>query len=137
MATSDLDAFRLELGDRDSTDPLFNDNEAQYFIGLHPGNVLLAVADACDALARTFARKADVSIKSGDDAISRKYGAISKSYEDRATALRARAIANSGIPWHGGGSRSRKDDLASDPDRVQPRFGRGQFREHPGTGRCP
>lgn len=51
---TDLDAFRLELGDTDATHPLFNDDEAQYFIDQRPGNLLLAVADACESLARRF-----------------------------------------------------------------------------------
>lgn len=134
MTVSALDAFRLELGDRDENAYLFNDNEAQYFIDAHPGSVLLAVADACDALARQFANKADLEVKSGDDSVKRKYSGMADTWATRAADLRKRAIANSGVPWHGGGSRSRKDSLAADTDRVQPRFRRGEF-DAPGV--CP
>jgi hypothetical protein len=57
--TTDLDRFRLELGDTDADAALFNDDEASYFLDKHPTNVLLAVADACDALAARFAREFD------------------------------------------------------------------------------
>jgi hypothetical protein len=64
--TTDLDRFRLELGDHPTPDVpegtyvyLFNDDEAVYFIAKHPSNLLLAVADACDALAARFAREFD------------------------------------------------------------------------------
>jgi hypothetical protein len=126
MPLSDLDAFRLELGDTDVTAQLFTDTEAQYFLGKHPGRVLLAVADACDALARRFANKVDVSIKSGEDAVSRKYSSMADSYSARAKELRTREQGAS-APWHGGGSQSRKDDLLADTDRVQPRSRRGEF----------
>lgn len=129
---TDLDRFRLELGDRNEDAPLFNDDEAGYFLDKNPGNVLAAVADACDALSRTFANKADTEIKSGDDSVKRKYSGMAETWATRASEMRKRAIANSGIPWHGGGSFSRKCDLAQDTDRVQPRFRRGQFNA-PGT----
>lgn len=57
--TTDLDRFRLELGDTDANAALFNDDEANYFLAKHPTNLLLAVADACDALAARFAREFD------------------------------------------------------------------------------
>lgn len=128
MTVTDLDAFRLELGDRDSTDPLFNDTEAQYFLDKRPGRVLLAVADACESLARRFARKVDTQIKSADDSVTRKWSTMAASYAAQAKELRARDRAeNPGAPWRGGKSHARKDDLASDTDRVQPAFQRGQF----------
>jgi hypothetical protein len=127
MPLSDLDAFRLELGDTDATDYLFTDDEAQYFIDNNPQRLLVAVADACDALARRFARKADLIVKSGNDQVARKYTGMADTYSARAKELRERAINNSGVPWHGGGSISRKEDLATDTDRVQPRFKRGEF----------
>jgi hypothetical protein len=59
--TTDLGKFRLELGDTDENAPLLNDDEANYFLAKHPTNLLLAVADACDALAARFARQVDFS----------------------------------------------------------------------------
>lgn len=119
--TTPLDAFRLELGDRDATAPLFNDTEAQYFIDKQPGNVLLAVADACESLARRYSR--DVDVETDGQKLLRSQKA--KAYLEQAKQLRKRAQV--GAPWHGGGSQSRKDGLAADTDRVQPRTSRGQF----------
>jgi hypothetical protein len=57
--TTAVGRFRLELGDLDSSVYLFTDEQAQYFIDKHPTNLLLAVADACDALAARFASEFD------------------------------------------------------------------------------
>lgn len=60
--TTNLDKFRLELGDVDETDPLLNDDEANYFLAKYdPVNILSSVADACEALAARFARQMDFS----------------------------------------------------------------------------
>lgn len=92
MALTDLAAFRLELGDRDEASLLFDDDEAQHFLDNRPGNVLLAVADACDALARQFSQDFDFEWKGSDTAA----GKFSKSqraaaYTKQAAALRVRA----------------------------------------------
>src|SRR4051794_31493642 len=84
---TDLDKFRLELGDINATTPLFNDDEAAYFINAHPGNVLLAAAAACDALATRFA--GDFDFETDGQKFNRSTKA--KAYADRATALRTRA----------------------------------------------
>jgi hypothetical protein len=83
-----LDEFRLLLGDRDSATPIYNDVEAQWFID-QQASVPLAVADALEALAREYARKADVTI----DGQSFKLSQASKAYADRAKELRATAGA--------------------------------------------
>lgn len=132
MALTDLEAFRLELGDVDVADFQFTDEEAEYFLANHSGNVLLAVADACDALARRYARLGDTTIKSADDSVTRKASHIAKGYADLAKDLRARSTAPSGGPWHGTSSIARKNTLRDDVDRVQPRVSRGEF-DAPGT----
>jgi hypothetical protein len=93
--STDLDRFRLELGDIDATAPLFNDDEAQHFID-NASSILLAVANACDALARRFARQFDFATTSEKRFdLSQK----SKAYRAEAEALRARAKleANGGL----------------------------------------
>jgi hypothetical protein len=58
--TSDLDKFRLALGD-DAATQLFNDDEAEYFLE-SAGTVPAAVAAAVDALALRYARQYDTTI---------------------------------------------------------------------------
>jgi hypothetical protein len=93
--TTDLDKFRLELGDHPTVDTpeadyvyLLNNDEAQYFIAKHPTNLLLAVADAADALAARFARQFDFATTSEKRFdLSQKtehYLAIGKRLRDRA-----------------------------------------------------
>ncbi len=86
--TTDLDKFRLEVGDIDSTAPLFNDDEANYFIAGQPTSILLAVADACDSLARRYAREFDFDTTNEK---SFKRSQKAKAYADQAKELRARA----------------------------------------------
>lgn len=88
-----LTAFRLELGDTDPDDELYTDEQAQYFLDGQPGSILLAVADACDALARRFAREFDFATTS-EKRFDRSQKA--KAYRDAATELRARAKLDSG-----------------------------------------
>lgn len=58
---TDLDRFRLQLGDTNAADPLFNDDEAQHFIA-STSSTAAAVAMAVDALTLRFAREYDVTV---------------------------------------------------------------------------
>lgn len=91
---TDLDMFRLELGDTEEAAPLFNDDEAQYFLDRRPGNVLLAVADACESLARRFAREFDFD---ANEQKSFKRSQKAAAYRALAKDLRERAGEGGGI----------------------------------------
>lgn len=111
--TTQLDKFRLELGDTPAayglapddaafqTAALFNDVEAGYFIDAHPSSILLAVAAACDALAARFAQDVDIaedgqSFK--DSAKSVRYAEMAVRFRQRATADVAAATTDAGLP---------------------------------------
>lgn len=85
--TEPRDQFRLELGDTDPDAPLLTDEECDYFLGQRADNVLLAAADACEALARRFARAYDFET----DNQSFKRSQQSKQYAALAVSLKARA----------------------------------------------
>jgi len=98
--TTDLDRFRLELGDTPAAygltntqtaefnaAALFNDDECGYFLALHPSSVLLAVAAACDALAARFARDVDIT----EDGQSFKDSQKADRYWKMAARFRGRA----------------------------------------------
>lgn len=114
--TTDLDKFRLEIGDTDSTAPLFNDDEAEYFLDRRAGNVLQAAADACEALARKFARQFDFS----EDGQSFKRSQMAAAYRQMAKDLRSRA--SGGVST---ASFTRVDGYSEDIDARQ---GAGQAR---------
>lgn len=91
MALTDLQAFRLELGDDDATRELLNDDEAQHYIDQHPDQVLLAVLDACDMLARRFSREHDFEWQGSDTARGKfTRSQMAKAYADRAKEIRAK-----------------------------------------------
>jgi hypothetical protein len=85
--STDLDRFRLLIGDTNSELPLLNDVEAQFFIDGRPGSVLAAAADACDALATRFAADYDVVL----DGQQMDRSQMSKQFGERARELRGRA----------------------------------------------
>lgn len=128
---SDQDAVRFEIQDIDTTAPLIQDEEIAYALA-QESTVLAASARCCEALARRFAAKADLQVVSGDDQVKRTYSVMAQTFAERAKDLRSRA-QGMGLPWHGGGSLSRKDGLRSDTDRVQSTFRRGEF-DSPSSG---
>lgn len=85
--TTALAKVRLEIGDTDSTAALFTDEELDVYLDNRSDNVLLAAADACDALATRFARAYAFST----DGQSFQRQQMSQMYAKRATELRRRA----------------------------------------------
>ena len=86
-AWSARDALRLMIGDTDAGDPLLSDEEADYYLGLQPDNVVLAAAEACEALAARFARDAMFSAADGEHSPALK----AESYLKLARQLTGRA----------------------------------------------
>lgn len=85
-----LAQVRLEMGDTDSAAPLFTDEELQRWITARASNVLLAAADACDALARKFARRFDFQSDNqrfSRSQMSKQYAALAQSLRDRASGV--------------------------------------------------
>ncbi len=78
---------RLELGDTTAGAALFSDEELGVWIGNRADNVLLAAADACEALSRRYA--ADYNFSTDGQSFSR--GQLADSYAKRAIELRERA----------------------------------------------
>lgn len=111
--TTELDKFRLLLGDTPAAyglEPddltfqgvaLLNDAEAQFFIDGQPGSILLAVADACDALAARFAQDVDTtedgqSFK--DSQKAERYAAMAARFRTRAVTETAASLDGAGLP---------------------------------------
>lgn len=90
--TTDLAKVRLELGDTDSTAPLFADEEVNVYLARHAGNVLLTAAALCMVLATKYARIVNTSM--GGQSISGSD--LARAYREQATSLRERAHAASG-----------------------------------------
>ena len=85
--TTTLAKVRMEIGDTDSTQVLFTDEELQVYLDSRGTDYLAAAADACDALAARFARSYDFET----DGQSFKRSQQSKAYREMAGALRERA----------------------------------------------
>lgn len=127
------DDVRMLIGDTDDSvnaDLRLEDEEIARFLELNtsspasPGRsgLFRSAAEAADALAAKFARKAEGS--SGPNRIAPS----SRAQELRATANRLRTRSNEGAGMYAGGtSVSDKAAAAADTDRVQPSFTTGQF----------
>lgn len=130
--SSDIDAIRLLIGDTVSTDPQLSDEELQWFLDTE-GSVNGAAAAAVRSLIAKYARLVDKSV--GD--LSLSYSQRVAAYKALLATIERRQAIGSAAPVVGGISRSRKDEVDADSDRVEPAFKRDQFA-YPGTrGRDP
>jgi hypothetical protein len=92
--TTVLGQVRLEVGDTDSTDILFTDQEANVYISTRANDVLLSAADLCDVLATRFSRGFDFETDQQKFSRSQRV----KQYQERAVALRKRAAGITSTP---------------------------------------
>lgn len=90
-SSSSLDAVRFLCGDTDTANQLISNEEVAFLLSEWNSDTYLAAAFACDAIAGTFAAKADGSKSVGDLSISTQYGSQSRTYLERAASLRAQA----------------------------------------------
>src|SRR2546426_19332 len=112
--TVPLDAVRWWCGDTDVSAALLQDTECTFAISMQPNDTRLAAALCCDALAGKYARRADITV--GE--VSKRNGAVAKSFRDQAEWLRDQA-GKLALPFFGGQSQSAKDSLTQDTDAVQ------------------
>ncbi len=126
--TTDLAKVRRLIGDTDSANPLFTDEELDFIIDEEP-TIYGAAAVACEALAAEYSIKVDKSV--GDLKLS-----LSQKHEQfLAMAKRFRELSKrkgSVQLFAGGISTSDKTSRESDSDRPAPDFYKGQF-DNPGV----
>jgi len=122
-SANDRDWVRFEIQDTDSTDQLLTDEEIAGLITDRGSKEAAAVA-AAEALAARFARQVDKAV--GDLRLS--LSQRSKAYYKLAADLRRKLALRTGKPLAGGLSKSRKETVESDPDRVVPSARKDQFR---------
>jgi len=121
-STSNTDRLRLLVGDTStsSAGELLSTGEATFFISQF-GSVRAAAPHAANAIAAYFATKAaDKSV--GDLSIA--YSRRAAEYRETAKRLERLSVVTA-IPYAGGISRSDKDALEEDTDRVEPAFSIG------------
>lgn len=122
-STSHSDAIRLLVGDISTAaaGTFLSDNAYTYFYQ-QGGSVFLGAVLACNALAAL----------NGGRAISKTVGDLSytkadaKYYQTLATEYRLQASLGT-VPYAGGISRSDKQAVRQNTDRVAPAFGVGEF----------
>ena len=126
-SASDKDAVRFLVGDTDTTDQQVTDEEIAYALAAE-GSVNQAAASIARSIAAKYARKVDKSV--GD--LKYSYSQRQKAYLDMADRLEKDAAISGASPYAGGISRSDKETVRDDDDRVAPRIRRGQM-DNPGT----
>ena len=87
-----LEQVRLEIGDLDPDNPLFTDDQIQYYVDKDGGNVLMAAADCCDALSTRWAAGIDFNT----DTLAIKKFQRAEFMGKRADSLRDRAVGGIG-----------------------------------------
>jgi hypothetical protein len=121
LATSELFQVRLKLGDTDTSDQQFQDEEIQRFL-TEAGSVDGAVQRAARALASKYSRNVDKWV--GDLKILASQRA--RAYRELAESLTGTASTHR-VPSAGGIYVSEKEDIAANEDLVAPSFIRDQF----------
>lgn len=132
--TSAKDAVRLHIQDTNPDEPLIADEEILYFLDLEE-DTLLAAAACAESIAARFAREAE-SVTIGD--YSEKRGQAARYLALAKTLRQASDKMTLSTPFAGGISRTQKEQVRSDIDRVKPAFYR-HMQEYPGLfdrGRC-
>jgi hypothetical protein len=135
-AANSKDAVRWEIQDTEEAKPLLQDAEIEYAIAQEAGatpdarGLLSAAARCCEVISRKFSAQADTDVGS----LVTTYSKAAQGYAALAKQLRGRA-QGAGALFVGGQSRSQKQALREDRDKVQPIFRRRQFEEsHKLTG---
>lgn len=121
-----LDEVRFLTGDTVRARAMFGDSEVLYQLSKTP-NPKLAGAELLEVKARQFARLADERV--GD--VSKSLSKLSKQMKECAADLR-RDATRLVRPFFGGLTISGKQNLASDPDAVQPSYSVG-MTDYPGV----
>ena len=114
--TSDLERVRFLIGDTDTNDQQLQDAEIDW-VNTQTGNVYMAAAKCCRALAAKYSRQADSAV--GD--LSVKKSQRAKAYLDLAKKLELDGATNS-PPYTGGISVADKQTYEEDSDIPAPKF---------------
>lgn len=92
--TANRDKLRLELGDTDEDNPLFNDDEIAYFLSVESDDIIKARLRAAEAAVFKLARAFDFET----DGQSFKRSQMSSAYATMAKQLRAQGVSTSSDP---------------------------------------
>jgi hypothetical protein len=121
--STDLAKVRVRIGDTNTNDELLSDEVIDSFLDVR-SDVVLAAIDCCRAIIAKLSRDVDRSNLGMSASRSQKV----QHYRDLLAELQKQAAeSSSGAPRIGGISKTAKDDVDGDSDRVAPAFRRGQF----------
>ena len=120
--STEKDRVRLLIGDTDTDDRQFLDEEINALISIY-GSADAAAAAAARGLAAKYSRYADKWV--GDLKILASQKA--KAFTALAKTLTEAGFVSSGVPSAGGIRVSQKDTMKENTDRVEPAFTRGMF----------
>jgi len=121
--STDLNKVRRLINDVNSSSPFFTDEEVGFFID-QDSNIFGAASIACRALATRFASGVSKSVGKLSISLEQKfdhYDALSTQYASLATSKGAPQV------FAGALTKTQKNTLESNTDRVEPAFYRDMF----------
>jgi hypothetical protein len=118
--TNPVDAVRLRLGDIFEDEPLFQDEEIQYFLQLNGGSVLAAALAGARNLMSLWVRLVDERAGQVAVNLSQRMGNVEKLIE--ALEMEMVMEGDGNYVFTGGVSEVANQELISDSDAVQPAF---------------
>jgi len=123
VASSDIDAVRLLVGDPAGDNQALADADIAFFLQENGDNCYTAAADAADALAARYTARVDVRVgilSSSDSQLARNYSTLAGMLRTKAAS---RSVA-AGVPFAGGVRLADKDGWDG-VSLVRPAFARG------------
>lgn len=117
-AASAKDAVRFLVGDTDNSDPLLQDQEIIWLLGMYNQAPINTAIRACEAIMTKFARMANETVGQVKIDFNQKY----KAYQEMRAELQRRLATEDATPFAGGISISQKHVENQNRDRVLPDF---------------
>lgn len=130
--STDRGKVRRLIGDTNSADALFQDDEIDFFLDQAGSGIYQAAAYACEALAAEFGRKSDTTV----EAVSVQYSQRATAYSRMALRFAAtarRAYGSAPSPAISGISKDAINTQRENTDRVQSKFYMDRFSNPPGS----
>ena len=128
LATNEVDALRLEIGDTDIQYQLLQNEEIAWNI-TQERNYWSAAARCCEQISRLFVRKADVKL---GRSMSVQYTRMADQYTQLASRLRKKGLGTV-PPYAGGALMADKMTIGNNSAIVAPLFTKTMM-ENPWTG---
>lgn len=123
------DAVRFLIGDTIQTDPILQDGEIEYFLGIYNNTPLNAAIRCCETIIALFSRQVDEGVGKVKISFSQKV----KQYTSTLAMLKVRLATEDAQPFSGALTHTEKNVNDSNNNLVKPDFTKHMMEDHQGA----